>query len=55
MTKMWIKFYLYVSVENTLTHMTKFHINIDRICSSDIRMKNKKVGWDCLVSRPPGC
>jgi len=39
-----IKFFLYVSVEYTLTHMTKFHINIDRICSSHMRMKNKKVG-----------
>ena len=54
-TKMSIKLFLYVSVEYTLTHMTKFHINIDRICSSHMRMKNKKVGWDCLVSRPPGC
>ena len=42
--KMSIKLFSYVSVEYILTHMTKFHINIDRICSSHMSMENKKVG-----------
>ena len=41
-TKMSIKFFLYVSEEYILTHMTKFHINIDRICSSHRRIKIRK-------------